>query len=180
VRVPDGETKLGVLATAKTWAFDVIKGVGQSHGDVNERPSLIGQPAPDFELSLLDGSQFKLREEIGKKVIVLDFWATWCGPCITAMPDVMAAVKAFEGKGVRLVGINQQESAGEVERFVEARGWKLDVALDEELLVRERYGVKSIPTTIIIGKDGKVSMMHTGSSPGLKEELTADIRSALE
>lgn len=168
------------MATAKTWAFDVMKGVGQSHGDVYERPSLIGKPAPDFELTLLDGSTFKLREEIGKKVIVLDFWATWCGPCLTAMPDVMAAVKSFEGQGVRLVGINQQESADEVKRFVEARGWKLDVALDEALLVRQRYGVTALPTTFIIGKDGKVFMVHTGSSPGLKEELAADIRSALK
>ena len=147
-------------------------------GAIADHP-LLGKPAPRFAGKNLADQDISL-DQLKGKVVVLDFWATWCGPCITAMPDVMAAVKAFDGQGVRLVGINQQESAGDVKRFVEARGWKLDVALDEELLVRQRYGVTALPTTFIIGKDGKVFMVHTGSSPGLKEELSADIRSALK
>jgi len=157
-----------------------MKGIGGPNGEVSQLSTLIGKPAPDFELAMLDGSQFKLSDEIGKNVLVLDFWATWCGPCIAAMPEVMAAVNEFEGQGVRLIGINQQESASKVKRFLKAKGWNLGVAFDDELAVREQYAVRGIPTTFIIDKSGKVSMVHSGYSPGLREELVADIKRALK
>jgi len=180
VRVPADVKKLGVSATAATWAFDEMKGVGAVHADTSGLSPLIGKAPPSFELTMLDGSSFDLADHLGKEVIVLDFWATWCGPCLRALPEVMAAVKKFEGQPVRLIGVNQQEPAAKVKSFLKARGWDLPVALDDELAVREKYAVRGIPTTVIIGKDGKVTMVHTGYSPGLEDELTEDIRRALK
>ena len=83
-------------------------------------------------------------------------------------------------EAVRLIGINQQESARKVKKFLGAKGWDLPVVLDRELAVREKYSVQGIPTTVIIGKDGKVAMVHFGYSPGLKDELIDDLRRALK
>ena len=112
----------------------------------------------------------------------LDFWATWCPPCIKALPDVMAAVAEFEGQDVRLVALNQQETAGKVSAFLEAKGWNLDVLLDDDARnpVSKKFGVTGIPTTLVIGKDGTIAMMHTGYSPGLKDALVNDIKAALK
>ncbi len=157
-------------------------GVGVSYGEGGQIAGLIGKAAPDFELETLEGEPFKLSDSRGKEVVVLDFWATWCGPCIKAMPSVMAAVDEFEGKGVRLVAVNQQEAAGKVSKFLEAKGWDLQVALDDDARspVSSKFGVTGIPTTFIIGKDGKVSMVHSGFSPGLKDQLVEDIKRALQ
>ena len=121
MRVP-AATKITVNATANTWAFDKMLGKGSPHGDATALSSLIGQEAPNIELAQLDGEPFKLSDHLGKGVIVLDFWATWCGPCIQAMPEVMAAVASFEDQPVTLVAVNQQESTGKVKKFLGPRG----------------------------------------------------------
>ncbi|MFT5857778.1 MAG: peroxiredoxin [Verrucomicrobiales bacterium] len=156
-------------------------GVGAPYGGAGQFSSLVGEPAPDFELARLDGDPFKLRDSLGKEVVVLDFWATWCGPCIKALPDVMAAVNEFNGKGVRLIAVNQQEAANEIGQFLKAKGWDLDVVLDDNRHspVARKFGVTGIPTTFVIGKDGKVSTMHSGYSPGLREKLVDDIKRAM-
>ena len=177
--VPAEVKELGVSATATTWAFDKMTGVGTADADASKLSSIMGKPAPDFELQNLEGETFKLSENTGKEVLVLDFWATWCGPCIKALPEVMAAVKEFD-EGVRLVTVNQQENPHKVRKFLETRGWPVTVVMDEDLAVREKYGVEGIPTTVIIGKDGVVKMVHSGFSPGLKEELVSDIKKALQ
>jgi peroxiredoxin len=156
-----------------------MTGDEESAEQVSAQPSLVGKPAPDFELTMLDGSAFKLSDHLGKEVIVLDFWATWCGPCIAAMPEVMATVKSFDKQPVRLVAVNQKEPIDKVKRFLDAKGWKLDVAMDANGSAKQRYDVEGIPTTVVIGMDGKVATVHVGFSPHLKEELTAEIRSAL-
>jgi len=182
VSVPAGVTQIAVSALANTWAFGDMKGVGAPNGEAGQLSELIGKPAPDFELATLEGDTFKLAESLGKEVVVLDFWATWCGPCIKALPEVMAAVNEFEGQGVRLIAVNQNEAASTARKFLAAKGWDMEVVLDDddERPVRELFGVTGIPTTFIIGKDGKVSMMHSGYSPGLKEELVKDIKRALK
>ena len=156
-------------------------GVGAPYGEAGALHGLIGKPAPKFTLKRLEGDAYKLDDSLGKEVVVLDFWATWCGPCIKALPEVMAAVAEFDGD-VRLIAVNQQEAASKVSGFLQAKGWDLDVVLDQnrQKPVSKKYGVKGIPTTFVIGKDGNVVMMHSGYSQGLKDELVNDIKRALK
>ncbi len=139
---------------------------------------LVGKAAPDFELKLMDGSDFKVSDQKGK-VLVLDFWATWCGPCIRALPILMSTVKEFEDEGVELVAVNLREEKDKVEKFIAKQGWDLTVALDGEGKAGELYKVTGIPQTVIIGKDGKIVKVHVGANPAtFKSELTRELKEA--
>lgn len=132
---------------------------------------LLNKEAAAFKLPLLDGGEFDLSKEKGK-VIVLDFWATWCGPCIKGMPEMIAAMSDVDAKKVRFIGVNQAESAKLVKKFIETRNWKLTVALDAEQRIGQQFGVEGIPHTVIIDPNGKIAWVKTGYDPqGAKQAL---------
>lgn len=140
---------------------------------------LLGQEAKDFRLPLLGGGEFVLANEKGK-VIVLDFWATWCGPCVQSLPGLIDAMKPFDSKKVKFIGVNQGEEAAQVKRFIEQRGWKFAVALDATQSVAQQFGVTGIPHTVIIGPDGKVAWVNTGYRPGADKDAAAAVSKLLE
>jgi thiol-disulfide isomerase/thioredoxin len=142
-------------------------------GDRPDPKELEGKDAPDFELDMLDGSNFKLSENKGS-VVILDFWATWCGPCVQALPVLMKVSAEFADKGVKLIGVNQQEDKGTIEGFLKKKEWDLKVALDKGSAA-QMFMVSGIPQTVIVGKDGKVAKVHVGFSPGLETSLREEL-----
>jgi peroxiredoxin len=140
-----------------------------------ESSPLLGKPAPPFKLTLLDGGEFDLVKEKGK-VVVLDFWATWCGPCIKSLPEVIAATAQFPADRVQLIGVNQSEPPQQVQRFLETHHWKMTVALDATQSVARQYGVDGIPHTVVVGPDGKVAWVKSGYTPEGGKELADAIK----
>jgi peroxiredoxin len=138
---------------------------------------LLAKPAPDFTLPLADGGEFTLSKKAATDIVVLDFWATWCGPCRQAMPIIDRVTKSFAGKGVRLYAVNLQETVAEVQKFLKEQGLEVMVAFDKDGAVSEKYNVGSIPETVIIGQDGTVQVVHIGFSPSLEQELTRELTS---
>ena len=127
-----------------------------SYGELAE-----GDEAPDFAADLVDGGRFALSENEGK-VVLLNFWATWCGPCVEEMP-------AFEkldieyGDEVAILGVNCVESADTVDAFVKDNNYTFPVAYDPEGSICNKYPTQGIPYTLVIGKDGKITNIYMGS-----------------
>ncbi len=106
-----------------------LEGAG---GGGEEAPSpLLGKPAPDVSLKLLEEGkgEFKLKEHKGEHVVMLDFWATWCGPCVKELPILSEVAEAYKDKGV-VCAVNQQEEPAEIRTFLKEKKLKLTVALD--------------------------------------------------
>ena len=134
---------------------------------------LLQKDAKPFKLPLLGGGDFDLAQEKGK-VIVLDFWATWCGPCIKSLPQLIDEMSTFDSKQVRFIGVNQAEDKETVKTFLATRGWKFEVALDANQRVGQSFGVEGIPHTVVIGPDGKVAYVKTGyEADGAKQVAEA-------
>jgi thiol-disulfide isomerase/thioredoxin len=140
---------------------------------------LLGKAAPDFKLPLLhQNKDFSLAEAKGS-VLVLDFWATWCGPCIVSIPETMQVVDEFAARKVKLLAINQGEPSALVKRFVEQRNWKVDIVLDTMQQTGSRYLVEGLPFTVVIDPAGKVFYVTSGHSPKHADKLRDAIKQAL-
>ncbi len=139
---------------------------------------LLTKDAPSFTLPLLAGGDFNLADEKGK-VIVLDFWATWCGPCIKSMPDMISKLSEFDAKKVRFIAVNQAEAKEQVKTFLETRSWKMEVAMDAQQRVGQQFGVEGIPHTVVIGRDGRVVLVKTGYEPDGAEKIAESVKKAL-
>lgn len=133
---------------------------------------LNGETAPDWELLTSEGNAVQLGDLEGK-VVVLDFWATWCGPCLTAMPGLQELHERFAGEPVEIIGINVWEQADPVQ-YMEENGYTYTLLLKGDE-VAEAYMVSAIPTFYVIGPDGRVLFSARGSG----EENRAGLENAI-
>jgi thiol-disulfide isomerase/thioredoxin len=142
---------------------------------------LLELPGKPMEITgtLLDGTAFDQKKLAGK-VILVDFWATWCGPCIAEIPNVVAAYEKYHNKGFEVVGISLDEDRAEVEKFVTetkipwpilfaGKGWQDPVA--------QFYGISGIPQLVLIGRDGNVITLDVRGEK-LGEQLAAIFKDA--
>ncbi|HHH84514.1 MAG TPA: redoxin domain-containing protein, partial [Firmicutes bacterium] len=135
-----------------------------------------GKPAPGFSLPGVDGVQYSLKEE-DYDVLLIDFWATWCGPCNREMPVLESLYKQFASMGVEIYGISVDgpETRGDVPGFVREKGITFPVMFDQAT-VAAQYGVRTIPSLIILDGSGKIRFIHSGYSPGLLKKLYFQVR----
>lgn len=129
----------------------------------------IGSRAPDFELFDLEGEIHKLSDYKGQPV-VLNFWATWCGPCRAEMPHLEEVYKEWKDNGLTFFAVNVGESSTDVTSFLDYFGFNMPVLLDGARTVSRKYGVSGIPTTYFIDEDGIIQNRIIGAFPD-KETL---------
>lgn len=165
--------------TPEQFAWKAPEGAREKSNRQAPGADLLGKPAPDFALSMLDGSSMKLANHKDKEVVILDFFATWCGPCRMAMPIVGEVAKEYKSKGVALYAVNCRETPEKVKTFLASQNLEVPVAMDTDGRVQSVYGADSIPRMILIGKDGTVQAVHAGFSPALGKDLREQLDTLL-
>jgi thiol-disulfide isomerase/thioredoxin len=140
--------------------------------------ALVGKPAPDFELGLVGGAKFRLADSRGK-IVVLDFWATWCGPCMQAMPLIEKAVDEFDGQ-VQLIAVNLEETDQQISAALERHNIRVTSALDRNGAVAAKYAVTAIPQTMVIDRAGTVARVFVGGGPHLGDQLREALQGLVE
>jgi len=144
--------------------YEVKVGMHRHTGSVNALgPIKVGELAPDFTLGDLAGQPVTLRSFHGKKAVLIDFWATWCGPCKAAMPGLQDLADKFKDRGLEVVTIDQGESIDQVRYFIERRKYSFQVLLDHDRAVGDQYGVRGIPTSVLVDKNGVVQSIAVGN-----------------
>jgi thiol-disulfide isomerase/thioredoxin len=118
--------------------------------------------APDFEITTTQGERFRLSENVGKKIVVLNFFATWCGPCRAEMPELNRYYNEHKSQPFMLLGIDAEEKGDRVDAFLQELKVDFPAGVDEGP-IQKKYGVESFPTTVVIGVDGKVQLYETGA-----------------
>ena len=138
----------------------------------------IGQAAPDFELPNPAGASVKLSSYKGK-VVYLDFWASWCGPCKQSFPWMNEMQSRYGAKNFQIVGVNVDQKSDDAKEFLKENKATFDVVFDNTGKIPKTFAIKGMPTSMLIGADGKVISVHTGFKPENKAELEKQIKDAL-
>lgn len=131
--------------------------------------------APDFVLKNSAGENIRLAEQRGK-VVMLNFWASWCGPCRKEMPLLDELYQRYQDAGFVLYGVNVERSTSDAEKLLADLNTNFPILWDGDSKVSKLYGVNAMPTTIMIDKDGKVRYRNRGYKAGDEEKYRSQIK----
>jgi peroxiredoxin len=138
----------------------------------------VSDRAPGFTLPSRSGKNVSLAELEGE-VVMINFWATWCGPCRTEMPKLEALYKRYGDLGFTLLGVNVEDDKRGAEKWLAETPVSFDILFDSRNEVSKLYDVVAMPTTVILDKAGKVRFVHHGYQPGYENEYQSEIRALL-
>ncbi len=136
-------------------------------------------PAPDFTLKSNSGKNIKLSELRGQ-VVMINFWASWCGPCLQEMPLLEQLYKKYQPLGFTLLGVDVEEDSSDAIKWLKKVKVSFPILFDNENEVSERYHVSAMPTTVIVDRDGKIRYIHMGYTPGVEETYQQQVRALLK
>ncbi|WP_111979237.1 TlpA family protein disulfide reductase [Algibacillus agarilyticus] len=135
----------------------------------------VGDMAPDFTLKNLEGKNQRLAEQKGQ-IIVLNFWASWCGPCRKEMPILETLHNKYTDLGVAVWAVNVEQESEAGRKFIADIGVNLPIFFDETNTISANYDVKAMPTTVVIDRDGKVRYVFKGYKSGYEKKYAKAIK----
>jgi peroxiredoxin len=130
-------------------------------------------PAPDFKLSNLEGKDIVLSELLDQGPVIIDFWATWCKPCLKAFPGLQEILDKYGDRGLSVVAISvdSPKSRSRVGPFIKSKKYTFEVLLDTQGRVARKYNAFMLPRTILIGQEGEILLAMTGYRPSNHEKI---------
>ena len=134
--------------------------------------------APDFTLPSIDGPNLRLQEQRGQ-VVMINFWATWCGPCRVEMPHLARLYDKYRGYGFTVLAVNIDEDPYKAASLAKQLGMRFPVLLDKEKKVSRLYDLSTMPSTILVDREGHVRYVHRGYRDGYEETYDRQIRELL-
>ena len=140
-----------------------------------------GEPAPDFSLRDINGKEVSLSSQKGK-VVLVNFWATWCGPCKLEMPHLDKMDRELEAKGFEVISISTDDAraASKVKPLIKRGGYGFTVLLDKDTSVVTQYNpAKTLPYNVLIDREGTIHKVFQGYNPGDEVELRPEIEALL-
>jgi peroxiredoxin len=152
-------------------------------GDNNGGESKGGSMATDFTTRDVDGNTFRLSDMLGKKIILIDFWATWCQPCLAEMPHLQKLYDQYKSKDFVVVAVSMDgpESIADVPSFAKRNQMNFPVLLDEDSRIASIYNPrKSAPLSVLIDKGGHVVTVREGYNAGDEEHVAEDVKKLLD
>ena len=161
--------------------YIIISSSSQSSGDnpiivlptSNVRQVGLNAPAPDFTLNTLAGQPVALKDLRGKRVLI-NFWASWCPPCLQETPDLAAAYKALGSDGIAFVGIGTQDETAKLKKFADDNHVPYTIVEDPKGKVSDAYGVIGLPTTVLLDGNGIVRKVFTG--PVTQDQVIGEMK----
>lgn len=174
---------LGAVISSGAWASASVAAAPKFVDEEEGSADLTGKKAPDFTLTTLDGKSVTLSKLKGK-VVMLDFWASWCGPCRRSMPHLQQTFDQYKDKGLVIVGINVDKEPEKARFFLDkiggAAAFKYPLALDSRGKVMGAYQVMQMPTAYLIGKDGVVKERIVGFSDDIAARTATSLEALLK
>lgn len=143
------------------------------------RAAISTGPAPDFTLRTMDGKNLRLKEQRGR-VVLVNFWATWCAPCRQEMPHLNRLYDKYRASGFELLAVNVDDDAGKAAGLSDKLGLRFPVLFDAEKKVSKLYDLSAMPSTVLIDRDGQVRHMHRGYRDGFENTYDQQIRALLK
>ena len=159
-----------ILLTALTMTLVPMLGATTTGG-----PLSTGAAAPAFQLESLAGKPVNLADYRGK-VVLLNFWASWCGPCRKEMPILEQLFKQYQAKGVTLVGVNVEPNSDDARKWLKSTPVSFPILFDRDSAVSKLYEVQGMPNTVILDRKGRVRYIHRGYKSGEENEYLDQIR----
>jgi peroxiredoxin len=134
--------------------------------------------APNFSLRAKDGGEVSLADLQGQ-VVMVNFWATWCGPCRQEMPHLEALYQRYSDLGFTLLGVNVEADSSGADKFLKETPVSFPILFDPKSEVSKMYDVIAMPSTVIVDREGNMRFIHHGYKPGYENEYQTQIRALL-
>jgi cytochrome c biogenesis protein CcmG/thiol:disulfide interchange protein DsbE len=175
-------SRLVPALVALTLPIAACAGAEKGADSAGDTGTLIGNPAPDFQLTAVNGSKDEISlKDLHGRVVLLDFWGTFCEPCKKSFPKLDALQHKYASSGLRIIGVSEDEDEDKdkIPGFAKTYGATFSLAWDGDKAVAKRYKPETMPSSFLIDRDGVVRFAHVGFHDGEETEIESEIRGLL-